>query len=117
MSGQAQPRVKKKRKNWSKGENFVILQKARTYYRLREDEIGGSLLKMQLLKAMWLKSGQNSTEILCAEICLYGSFVLIIWLNLFFFRFKKIIYEKMCFLQYFLNRFGDFSNLRADTAK
>ena len=43
MSGQAQPRVKRKRKNWSKGENFVILQKAITYYRLREDEIGESL--------------------------------------------------------------------------
>ena len=29
MSGQTQPRVKKKRKNWSKGENLVIVQKAR----------------------------------------------------------------------------------------
>ena len=49
MSGQAQPRVKRKRKNWSKCEHFVILQKAITYYRLREDEIGESLLKMHLM--------------------------------------------------------------------
>ena len=36
---QTQPRVKKKRKNWSKGENAKLLTKALTYYKLRENEI------------------------------------------------------------------------------
>ena len=91
--------MKKKRKNWSKGKNFIALQKAITYYRLKEDDIGDNLrktdlfimrgklalphkfesswsrriswqgkTKKQLQKPTSLKNGQNSTEMLWAEI-------------------------------------------------
>ena len=45
-----QPRVKKKRINWSKGEHSVTMIKALTYYELKKDEIGRSITKTDLIK-------------------------------------------------------------------
>ena len=42
-----QHRVKKKRRNWSKGDDQKLLLKALTYYKLREDEISkGTMLQL-----------------------------------------------------------------------
>ena len=50
MSASTQPRVKKKRINWSKGEHAVKMTKALTYYELKKDEFGKTLTKTQLIK-------------------------------------------------------------------
>ena len=50
MSAQTQPRVKKKRRNWSKGEDAVLMTKAITYYKLKEDEISKIFTKTMLVK-------------------------------------------------------------------
>ena len=54
----------------------------------QEEETEKKGAKRKLQKAMLLKNGLNSTEILWAEICLLWSFVLI-RLNLFFFDSEK----------------------------
>ena len=50
MAASTQPRVKKKRINWSKGEHAVKMTKALTYYALKKDEVGKTLTKTQLIK-------------------------------------------------------------------
>ena len=50
MSAQTQPRVKKKRRNWAKGEDAVLMTKAITYYKLKEDEISKIFTKTMLVK-------------------------------------------------------------------
>ena len=50
-----QPRVKKKRRNWSKGEDQKLLIKALTYYKLREDDVSAQFSQLALVKEIEIK--------------------------------------------------------------
>ena len=112
MSGQTQPRVKKKRINWSKGEigsglrkrkqNLPGKPRCQTSWEQTSPKPGKSVLsrksgnswsrkrkligrtKKALQKPTLWKNGTNSTELLWADLCLHWSFLLTKWPNLVF---------------------------------
>ena len=127
MSAQTQPRVKKKRRNWSKGEDAVLMTKAITFYKLKEDEISKIFTKTMLVKEtaaagpqvrnylikkkkLRRKDQKTITETNVVEKWneLYWNalgWALLLWsfapktAKINFFRSKKIIYVRMYFLQ------------------